>query len=231
MTAIAPSVIDQYQLNPTDEKKFDKELGQEEFLELMMAQLENQDPMKPMDNGEFLGQMAQFSTVTGIEGMQESLENLTETYSTGQTLQATQLVGQEVLIEDNTIELNEDEPVTGSFELDTASGDVKLDITDAAGAVVKQISLGDYRAGRHVFTWDGLDSDGNMMPPGKYSATVTVQRNDGYEAATVLTSRVIDSVEFGAGSQTTMNTKQGDVISMADIRQIRNVDTVRDTER
>jgi len=108
---------------------------------------------------------------------------------------------------------------------------VKLDITDAAGAVVKQISLGDYRAGRHVFTWDGLDSDGNMMPPGKYSATVTVQRNDGYEAATVLTSRVIEPVEFGAGSQTTMNTKQGDVISMADIRQIRNVDTVRDTEQ
>jgi len=72
MTAIAPSVIDQYQLNPTDEKKFDKELGQEEFLELMMAQLENQDPMKPMDNGEFLGQMARLlvrSNLIPLQGM------------------------------------------------------------------------------------------------------------------------------------------------------------------
>lgn len=224
MTTIAPAAFDQYQFDQKDKQTINKELGQDEFLELMMAQLENQDPMKPMDNGEFLGQMAQFSTVSGIEDMQVSLEKLTETYATGQTLQSTQLVGQEVLIEDKTIELNADEPVAGSFELESSSGDVKLDITDAAGAVIQQVNLGEFSAGRHAFTWDGLNNRGERMPPGKYSANVTVQKGEGYEAVTVLTSRVIDSVEFGAGGQSTLNTRQGDVITMADIRQIRSAD-------
>ena len=224
MTTITPASLEQYQIDDQDKATLTKELGQDEFLELMMAQLENQDPMKPMDNGEFLGQMAQFSTVTGIEKMQESIESLTETYSTSQTLQSTQLVGQEVLIEDNTIELNADEPVNGSFELDAATGDVNLDIRDAAGAIVQQINMGEYGAGRHAFTWDGLNNLGERMPPGKYSADITFQKGEGYEAATVLTSRVVDSVEFGAGGQSTLNTQQGDVLTMADIRQIRNVD-------
>jgi len=224
MTTITPAALDQYQLDKQDKPAIAKELGQDEFLELMMAQLENQDPMKPMDNGEFLGQMAQFSTVSGIDDMQESLEKLTETYATGQTLQSTQLVGQEVLIEDRTVELNADEPVTGSFDLENASGDVKLDITDAAGAVVQQVDLGQFAAGRHAFTWDGTNNRGDRMPAGKYTANVNIQKGDGYEAVTVLTSRVIDSVEFGAGGQSTLNTQQGDVITMADIRQIRSKD-------
>ena len=225
MTTITPAVLDQYSLENQSTNNFAKELGQEEFLELMMAQLENQDPMEPMDNGEFLGQMAQFSTVTGIESMQESIENLTETYATSQTLQATQLVGQEVLIEDSAIELNDDETVSGAFELDAASGDVKLDITDAAGSVVRQIDLGSYGAGRHAFTWDGMSSEGERVPAGKYQANVSIQVDEGYEAVSVLTSRVVDSVEFGAGGQTTLTTQQGDDITMADIRQIRNVNT------
>ena len=232
MTEITPpsSVLEQYQLDPQGTNNFTKELGQEQFFELMMAQLKNQDPMEPMDNGEFLGQMAQFSTVTGIEGMQESLESLTQTYATSQTLQATQLVGQEVLIEDTGIELNEDESVNGAFELEAGSGDVKLDIIDAAGAVVQQVNLGPYSAGRHTFTWDGMSSEGKRMPPGKYEANISVQRDEGYEAATVLTSRVIDSVEFGAGGQTTLTTRQGTDITMADIRQIRNVDATNSTQ-
>lgn len=231
MTTVTPAVLEQYQFDQQDRNNFTKELGQGEFLELMMAQLENQDPMKPMDNGEFLGQMAQFSTVSGIEDMQVSLEKLTETYATSQTLQSTALVGQEVLIEDSNFELNANETVTGSFELDAVSGDVKLDISDAAGVIVQQVDLGEYAAGRHAFTWDGRNKQGDIMPPGKYSATVTVQKGDGYEAVTVLSSRVIDSVEFGAGNQSTLNTIQGDVLTMADIRQIRNVDPIRSKQQ
>jgi flagellar basal-body rod modification protein FlgD len=229
MSTIDPTALDKFQLPTSEESNFNKELGQEEFFELMMAQLQNQDPMKPMDNGEFLGQMAQFSTVTGIEGMQESLQALTDTYATSQTLQATQLVGQEVLIEDNAVELSDDGQVSGSFELDASSGDVKLDIANTAGVVIQQIDLGSFAAGRHVFAWNGQNSDGERMPAGKYSVNVTAQRDDSYESLTTLTTRVIDSVEFGAGNQTTLNTEQGDTITMSDIRQIRSVNTVRDT--
>lgn len=217
------AISDQYQLNSTSASTIDKELGQDEFLELMMAQLKNQDPMEPMDNGQFLGQMAQFSTVTGIEGMQQSLDSLSSTYAAGQTLQSTQLVGQEVLIEDSSLELAESGTTGGSFELDASSGKVLLDITDTNGSVVRQVELGQFAAGRHDFSWDGLNDAGERLPAGTYSAQVSTQQGDDYTAASVLTSRVIESVEFGAGGETTLNTQRGDVLTLADIRQIRAI--------
>ena len=225
MTTVTPAAVEQYQFDTSATKTINKELGQEQFLELMTTQLQNQDPMKPMENGDFLGQMAQFSTVTGIEAMQESLQALTDTYATSQTLQATQLVGQEVLIENDTMELGSSESVNGAFELDVASGDVKVDITSAAGTVVEQLDLGQFNSGRHTFTWDGTNDKGERMPAGLYKASVSYQTSDGYETASVLTSRVVDSVEFGAGGQTTLTTLQGDELLMDDIRQIRNVKT------
>lgn len=221
MNTIDPAILDKYQLEQQSTNNYTKELGQEEFLELMMAQLKHQDPMEPMDNGEFLGQMAQFSTVSGIEEMQNSMQQLTETYAAGQTLQSTQLVGQEVLVENSQLELNDSKSTQGSFELEVASGDVLLDIANSAGTIVRQIQLGDFPAGRHQFEWDGLDDNGDRLPAGNYSAQVTAQRGDEYVSATVLTTRVVDSVEFGNGAETILNTKQGDILTLADIRQIR----------
>lgn len=216
------SLVDQYQLENEVVQKNNKELGQDEFLELMMAQLEFQDPMKPMDNGEFLGQMAQFSTVTGIDDMKKSLETLSETYSASQTLEATQLVGQEVLIENRSLELADDQSTGGSFELDNYSADVRLSIADSSGTVVRQIPLGDFNAGRHEFSWDGKNNDGKQLSAGTYTMDITALSGEEYASATVLTSRIIDSVEFGNGGQTTLNTEQGDVVTLSDIRQIRN---------
>jgi flagellar basal-body rod modification protein FlgD len=222
MTSIIPSsVSDQYKLGTNTSATANDELGQTEFLELMMAQLEFQDPMKPMDNGEFLGQMAQFSTVTGIEDMQKSLDQLSATYSSSQTLQSTQLVGQEVLIENNSLKLSKEGNATGSFELDVSSGEVQLDVLNSAGNVVKQLPMGQYPAGRHTFSWDGSNDAGQRAPEGDYTMSISAQQDDGFISATVLTSRIIDSVEFGNGTQTTLNTRQGDVLTLPDIRQIR----------
>lgn len=219
----SPELSEQYQLDSTPAATIDKKLGQEEFLELMMAQLKNQDPMEPMDNGQFLGQMAQFSTVTGIEGMQQSLDSLTSTYAAGQTLQSTQLVGQEVLIEDSSLELAESGATGGSFELEASSGEVMLDIADSNGSIVRQVDLGQFASGRHAFSWDGLNDAGERLPPGTYSAQVSAQQGDAYTAASVFSSRIIESVEFGAGGETTLNTQRGDVLTLADIRQIRAI--------
>jgi len=221
MSVIAPVITDKYSLDPKLASGNSKELGQGEFLELMMAQLEHQDPMEPMDNGQFLGQMAQFSTVTGIDDMKISLDNLRQTYSDGQTLQSTQLVGQEVLIENPGLALSDTGSADGSFELGVASGDVVMDIADSAGNVVRQISLGEFSSGRHSFSWDGLNHDGKRLPAGNYSARISAQQGEEYIAATVLTTRVIDSVEFGNGEETRLNTRQGEVLTIADIRQIR----------
>jgi flagellar basal-body rod modification protein FlgD len=223
MALIQPSaaVTDQYTLGSNTPVTGSNDLGQTEFLELMMAQLEFQDPMKPMDNGEFLGQMAQFSTVTGIEDMQKSLDQLSATYSAGQTLQSTQLVGQEVLIENNSLKLLKEGSASGSFELDVSSGDVQLSITNSAGNVVRELPMGQFPAGRHAFNWDGMNQSGKRAPEGDYTMNILAEQDDGFISATVLTSRVIDSVEFGNGTQTTLNTRQGDVLTLPDIRQIR----------
>ena len=222
MSIIDPSALtDQYKLASNTAAKGNDELGQTEFLELMLAQLEFQDPMKPMDNGEFLGQMAQFSTVTGIEDMQKSIDQLSATYSSSQTLQSTQLVGQEVLVENNSLKLLKDGNASGSFELDVSSGAVQLDVSNSAGTVVRQIPLGQFPAGRHSFSWDGINQGGQRAPEGDYTMSISAERDDGVVSATVLTSRIIDSVEFGNGTQTTLNTRQGDVLTLPDIRQIR----------
>jgi flagellar basal-body rod modification protein FlgD len=223
MAIIQPSsaLSDQYTLGANTPVTGTNDLGQTEFLELMMAQLEFQDPMKPMDNGEFLGQMAQFSTVTGIEDMQKSLDQLSASYSASQTLQSTQLVGQEVLIENNSLKLLQEGDASGSFELDVSSGNVQLNVTNSAGNVVRELTMGQFPAGRHAFSWDGMNQSGKRAPEGNYSMNISAERDDGFVSATVLTSRVIDSVEFGNGTQTTLNTRQGDVLTLPDIRQIR----------
>lgn len=232
-TVQAASLVDKFGLETSAENNFNKDLGQDEFLEIMMAQLKHQDPMKPMENGEFLGQMAQFSTVSGIEEMQQSLDTMTSTFNSQQTLQSTQLVGHEVLVENNSMSLDTEGSTGGSFELDATSGNVKMDITDSSGKVVRQMSLGEFVSGRHDFSWDGLSDQGERMPPGNYNVSITASDGEAFTSATVLTPRVIDSVEFGSGSETTLNTRQGDVLSMADIRQIRQAvgSTTNSTEQ
>lgn len=227
-TVAASTLTDQYALDTTSSLNYTKELGQDEFLELMTAQLENQDPMAPMDNGEFLGQMAQFSTVTGIEEMQQSLDNLAMTYASGQTLQSSQLVGKEVLIESSAMELSESGTTGGSFELAADSENVLINITDANGTVVNQLNIGGYEAGRHPFTWNGLNELGERVPAGTYHAEIAAQQGEEFTTASVLTSRIIDSVEFGGDGQTSLNTRQGEVLSLADIRQIRASSTDSD---
>ena len=177
--------------------------------------------------------MAQFSTVSGIEEMQQSLETMTSTFNSQQTLQSTQLVGHEVLVENDSMSLEADGSASGSFELDATSGDVKMNISDASGKVVRQMSLGEFVSGRHDFSWDGLSDQGERMPAGNYNVSITASDGEAFKSATVLTSRVIDSVEFGSGSETTLNTRQGDVLSMADIRQIRQAvgSTTNSTEQ
>jgi flagellar basal-body rod modification protein FlgD len=217
------SALDQYQLDTSPTPKLNKELGQDDFLELMTQQLKNQDPMKPMDNGEFLGQMAQFSTVSGIESMQASLESLTQTFSSSQTLQSVQLVGQEVLIENPDLSLDSSGGTGGRFDLDATSGDVQLNISDSAGNLVRKIDLGEFAAGRHDFIWNGQNTKGDRVPAGNYTADIVAKSGEIFNSATVLSARIIDSVEFGKGGESTLNTTQGDVLSLADIRQIRNV--------
>ena len=219
--SIVPAALTKYQIDERTQETNSSELGQEDFLTLMMAQLKHQDPFKPMENGEFLGQMAQFSTVTGIEGMQTSLEQMSGSFTANQTLQASQLIGRSVLVEDSIAHLNTDGSVDGRFELSASSGSVKIDIMDSNGRLVREIEMGEKAAGRHDFSWDGNDSSGDRLPAGQYTIEITAQSGDTREAVAVLLSRGVDSVEFGNDGVVQLNTDNGETILLDQIKQIR----------
>ena len=174
-----------------------------------------------MENGEFIGQLAQFSTVSGIEQMQVALEDLSGSFVSNQTLEATRLVGKEVLIESDTVFLEENNDINGRFQLDAASGDVQLTVLDQTGAAVNQIALGEYPAGRHDFTWNGMDKNNNRLPAGAYSVQVTSRIGDTYGAASTLVGRQVESVEFSNAGSAEINTSNGEVMGLSDVRAVR----------
>lgn len=172
-------------------------LGQEEFLSLMLTQLKNQDPFKPLESGEFLGQLAQFGTVSGLAELKSSFEGLATSLVSNQQLAATQLVGRRVLVTSGEASLPAEGPVEGAVELPQASATVRVQIRDQAGELVRELSLGDQAAGLARFAWDGNTAAGERAAPGRYS--VTAQYFDGGEmrgASTFVTTSV-ESVRFG----------------------------------
>lgn len=148
-----------------------KELGQEDFLKLLVAQLKNQDPNNPADNGEFLGQIAQFSMVSGIDDLGNSFDGIASSLFAGQAMQATQLLGKEVLIETNRGILTDGTALEGVLELGDDALTVRLQIHDAAGSLVTVMELGNLAAGSQKFSWDGLNAAGNPAAAGEYVVT------------------------------------------------------------
>lgn len=175
-------------------------LGQADFLKLMTTQMTHQDPSSPMTNGDFITQMAQFGTVSGIQSLQNSFSSFASSITDSQALQATSLVGRQVAAPGTQGLLAVGGKITGDVNLSGSSPNVKVQITDSATKqVVQTVDLGAQETGTVPFTWDGLNSNGVMASPGVYNieATATI---DGTNTAlqTDINSHV-DSVSVGAG--------------------------------
>lgn len=171
-----------------------EELGQEDFLKLLVAQLKNQDPNNPADNGEFLGQIAQFSMVSGIDDLGVSFDSVAGSLYSTQALQASTLVGKQVLVETNEASLTEGEPVEGILGLYSASDSVQVQIMDAAGSLVKRIDMGNLPAGGQKFSWNGLGKDDEQMPDGEYTIKAEALVNGELEAIPLQVYSDVESV-------------------------------------
>ncbi|WP_202843608.1 flagellar hook assembly protein FlgD [Luteimonas saliphila] len=143
-------------------------LGQADFLHLMTEQLKNQDPLKPLDNNQFLGQLAQFSTVQGIEGMQGAMAAMASVMESDQTLRAAALVGREALVGIQSVDLAAGAGLRGEISARSA-GPVTLDVVDANGNRVRRMTVEATSAGATPFEWDGRDEAGNAIAAGTYS--------------------------------------------------------------
>jgi len=145
------------------------ELGQEDFLKLMVTQLTSQNPLKPQDGTEFVNQMAQFSTVTGIQNLQSSFADFAASANKEQALMAANLVGRSVLIGADKAILPVGGKIEGELNLPAEADQVNVRITDNNGKLIRILELGPQAEGPLAFEWDGkLDDDLHFADPGLY---------------------------------------------------------------
>lgn len=218
-------LIDQLgiQQKQQEEAKKKSSLGQEDFLKLMVAQLQNQSPMKPQENGEFLGQMAQFSTVAGLQDMQKTLDNLSNSLVSNQALQASSLVGRFVRVPGDTAILPEGEGdrFFGALDLDRSAANIKVEILSPAGEVVKTMGLGNQAEGVVNFSWDGINDKGEMMPPGTYHVRATANMDNKTTSVPTDVVAPVESVTLGRnGEQMKLNVTGLGTLNMDAIREI-----------
>lgn len=185
--------------NTTVKEKSDK-LGQADFLKLMTTQLTNQDPLEPMENGDFLGQMAQFSTVTGIESLTKEFNTLSLSLNQSQALQAATLVSKNVLVPAQSATLTAGESISGAVDLPASTQGVNISITDASGQLIRNISLGSLSAGLQEFSWDGLNSSGKPITAGAYTFQITGQTNGKTEVFETLLNGQVKNVAYDSVS-------------------------------
>jgi len=196
------------------------ELGLNTFLKLMVTQLNNQDPFKPMENGDFLAQIAQFGSVTGLEQLNQNFESLATSITSGQALQAGSLVGREVLAPVDSGNLTPGSALRGRVELEQSSPEVMVRVTDQAGRLVREMPLGSAQAGALDFSWDGVDDAGQPAPPGLYSIRVSAIQDDRRADLQTQIFSKVESVSLSGSNGLTLNLAGLGPVSFNNVRQI-----------
>ena len=215
-----PSLSELFPRTPTNEAigRAPEDLGQEDFLELMVAQLENQDPTKPMDNFEFLSQIAQFGTVEGINNIEQGFADLTSVLYANQTLQAASLVGSKVVTESNLGTLSEEGTLDATINLPANASQVQVFVQDSIGRLVHSRNLGGAAAGELDYQWGGVTDAGGIAVPGEYRISAEVVMGGQVQAATVHTHSLVDSVTIDqANSGVRLNLEGGNQVSLAEV--------------
>ena len=199
------------------------ELGQDDFFALLTTQLAQQDPFKPLDNTEFIAQMAQFSSLESLQAMQNSFADLAASMTSNQALQASALVGRTVLVPSNVASYDGATAVDGIVALADPAEGATLVIEDENGQLIRTIELGDLEQGPNEFNWDGTDENGNTVAPGFYSISVT---GSVYGQETNLPTGVyarVDSVNLGGTNGGIFLNLDGlGSVSLDDVSQIKN---------
>jgi len=177
-------------------------LGQEEFLKLMTTQLTHQDPTKPMENGDFLAQMAQFGTVSGIQDLQNLFKSFASSISSDQALQASSLVGRYVSIPSREGVLPAGGEIKGQLDLPGNASRVTLKIVDAqSGETVRTLDLGSHSSGAVPFAWDGYNDNNVLAHPGVYRLEAAADVNGVNTALATEVFSKVESVVLGNGQQ------------------------------
>lgn len=174
---------------------------QDRFLLMLTAQLKNQDPLNPMDNAQITSQMAQLSTVSGIDKLNATLQALSDSMAMGESVSATSMIGHGVLVPGTTLDLANGQAI-GGVELTQPADSVSVTIKDAAGNTVRTLQLGERDAGILPFTWDGQTDTGTAAAEGSYKFTVEAILSGNETAPASLSFGMVNAVTPGVGGAT-----------------------------
>ncbi len=200
----------------------DTSLDQSDFIQLLVAQVKNQDPSKPLEPSQFMNQLAQFSTVNGIQDLNTSFNSLAGQLTSDQALQAAGLVGRSVLVGGGEARLEAGGGVKGVVNLDEASTDVVLKVVNVQGVEVRSMNLGGAEAGELAFHWDGFEDDGSAAAPGTYQLKVEALVGGERIAKEVAIEKQVSSVTLGQdNAATTLNLADGNRVALNRIQAIR----------
>lgn len=197
-------------------------LSQEDFFSLLTEQLANQDPTKPVDNDQMVAQMTSFTMADGIEQLNTKFENFATSMTSNQALQASSLIGQEVLLQgDIGFMANEGQGISGVVINEQTTQNLEITIQNEIGEVIKVIDAGTQAAGNIQFKWDGTDASGNSMPAGNYLVRAQGEVQGESEVLPTAINRQVESVSLAGSSQGIILNLDGDVsVKLDDVIQI-----------
>lgn len=193
--------------------------AQANFLKLLVTQMQNQDPMNPMDNAQMTSQIAQLNTVSGINQLNATVQSLASTLQASQALQASSLLGRDVLVAGSSFKLSQGQAAM-AMDLDKAADTVTVTIRDGAGKVVRTLSAGAQPAGAQNILWDGSTDGAGSAADGNYRFEIQALRNGQAVTATTLAAGRVDSVAMAASGLTLSVAGLGNV-ALADVKQVR----------
>ncbi len=219
-TSEASNYLNQFQREP-EETATGNELGKDEFLKLLVTQMENQNPLEPQDNGEFIAQLAQFSSLEGIDNLNDTMGDFVSNYQSGMALEATALVGRRVQVDTDEAWMQQGELFTGVVQLPVSSPDVRVNIYDDAGQLVRNVQMGSQSAKDHDLMWDGLDNSGEQLPSGMYTVKAEAQIDGKMQQLNTLLGANVNSVTLGTnGGGTTLNLAGIGKVPIEDVKTI-----------
>ncbi len=214
------------QANKTAADKADKKadgknqtLGQDDFLKLLVAQLQNQDPLNPSDPTEFTAQLANYSQLEQLFNLNDSMDKLAQSQNNSERLSALSMIGKEVLVEASSFNLGEGSVDIG-YKVDGTASEIQIQIQDSTGRRVATLDATELTAGNHSITWQGVGETGEHLPAGQY--TIVIESKSAGEGETVgvtpLVRTDVTGVDLGDGGAVLI-TDVGE-FSMADIHGV-----------
>lgn len=217
---ILNQISSSYTVKDTEEEE--DYLGRQDFLTMLVAQLENQDPLNPMEGSDFSAQLAQFSSLEQLINLNDSMESLAETMVNSTATDGTDYIGKQVTGDANSIEVSDGAVSTGYYNLDE-SADVMVVIYNSDGDAVKTLYPGQQDEGTHSVTWSGTDDNGDSVDDGTYTYYVLADSGSGYSYVSTTVTGIVEGVYYSNGKP--YLEVDGSLLSVDSVTEVTNAST------